>query len=105
MEVSSQALKYDRTKGVTFTVGCFLNIGEDHISDVEHNDYEDYLASKLRIFSQCQMACINLDSDQINRVLEASKDCPKVVTFGLNEKADVYGYNIVKSGKNEVSLK
>ena len=36
MEVSSQALKYDRTYGITFDVGCFLNIGTDHISDVEH---------------------------------------------------------------------
>jgi len=99
MEVSSQALKYDRVMGITFEVGCFLNIGEDHISDVEHSSFDDYLDSKLRIFSQCKMACVNLDSDQIEKVLEASKACPKVVTFGLNEKADIYGYNIVKSGK------
>lgn len=100
MEVSSQALKYDRTMGITFSVGCFLNIGEDHISDVEHSDFNDYLESKIRLFRQCKMACVNLDSDQIDLVMEASKACPKVMTFGLNEKADVYGYDIVKSGKS-----
>lgn len=100
MEVSSQALKYDRTLGVTFETGCFLNIGEDHISDVEHSSFEDYLESKLRLFSQCRTACININSDKIDRILEASKACPQVVTFGLDEKADVYGYDIVKSGKS-----
>ncbi|HVI39587.1 MAG TPA: Mur ligase family protein, partial [Anaerovoracaceae bacterium] len=99
MEVSSQALKYDRTLGITFDVGCFLNIGEDHISDVEHSSFDDYLDSKLKIFSQCRMVCVNSNSDHIDRVLEASKACPHVVTFGLDEKADVYGYDIVKSGK------
>ena len=100
MEVSSQALKYGRTLGITFEVGCFLNIGEDHISDVEHSSFDDYLESKLKLFRQCRMACVNINSDQIDRVMEASKECPNVVTFGLDEKADVYGYDIIKSGKS-----
>jgi UDP-N-acetylmuramoyl-L-alanyl-D-glutamate--2,6-diaminopimelate ligase len=99
MEVSSQALKYDRTLGVTFEVGCFMNIGEDHISDVEHSSFEDYFESKLKLFAQCRMACVNINSDEIGRIMEASKACPRVVTFGLDERADVYGYDIVKSGK------
>ena len=49
MEVSSQALKYDRVFGVNFDIGVYLNIGEDHISAIEHPDFEDYFASKLRI--------------------------------------------------------
>lgn len=100
MEVSSQALKYDRTLGVTFETGCFLNIGEDHISDVEHSSFDDYLESKLLLFRQCKTACVNINSDQIDRIMEASRACPHVVTFGLDERADVYGYDIVKSGKS-----
>ena len=103
MEVSSQALKYDRTLGVTFEVGCFLNIGEDHISDVEHSSFEDYFDSKLRLFAQCRNACVNINSDQIDRILDASKACPNVLTFGLDDKADVYGYDIIKSG-NSISF-
>ena len=43
MEVSSQALKYDRVTGITFEAGAFLNIGSDHISAIEHPDFNDYL--------------------------------------------------------------
>ena len=43
METSSQALKYGRTDALKYKVGCFLNISEDHISDREHPDIEDYL--------------------------------------------------------------
>lgn len=104
MEVSSQGLKYHRTLGVTFEVGCFLNIGIDHISDIEHNSFDDYLESKLLLFAQCKKACVNIDTDYVDRVLEASKACPEVITFGLDEKADVYGYDIIKSG-NSIQFK
>ncbi len=56
MEVSSHALKYDRTLGLMLDVACFLNIGRDHISPSEHPSFEDYFASKLRIFDQCSPA-------------------------------------------------
>ncbi|MGL4484958.1 MAG: Mur ligase family protein, partial [Anaerovoracaceae bacterium] len=46
MEVSSQALKYDRVPGIIFDVAAFLNMGEDHISDIEHSSMEDYKNSK-----------------------------------------------------------
>ena len=52
MEVSSQALKYDRVTGLKLDVACFLNLGRDHISPVEHPSFEDYFESKLRIFDQ-----------------------------------------------------
>ncbi len=45
MEVSSQALKYHRTLGTRFAVSAFLNIGADHISPIEHPDFEDYFHS------------------------------------------------------------
>ncbi len=101
MEVSSQALKYDRTLGITYDVGCYLNIGEDHISDVEHSDLEDYFQSKLILFRQCQFACINLNAERAGEVLNVAKQhCRKVVTFGTVEGADIYGYQIVKKEKS-----
>ena len=100
MEVSSQALKYDRTYGINFKVGAFLNISEDHISSVEHKDFEDYFNSKLQIFKQCEVACINLESDFCDRIVsEAKKYCKKIVTFSLsNSHADIYAYDIKKQG-------
>ncbi len=103
MEVSSQALKYGRTEGVQFKIGCYLNIGIDHISAIEHPDFEDYFNSKMKLFTQCDTAVINLDSDRSEQVVEHSKNANKVVTFSIKDKnADVYGYNIHKDGSNTV---
>ncbi len=102
IESSSQALKYGRLYGVRFDVGVFLNISEDHISTIEHNDMEDYLTSKLAIFKQCQTACVNLESDQIARILAAAQSAERVVTFGTRPEADIYGYNIRKDGFDTV---
>lgn len=95
IEVSSQALKYDRAKGVMFEAGAFLNIGSDHISPVEHPDLEDYLNSKLKIFSQCRKACYSLDSDRQEEIRKASEDCPCVITFSqADEDANIFAYDI-----------
>ena len=91
MEASSQALKYDRTFGVDFAVAGFVNIGEDHISPIEHPDFEDYFTSKLKIFSQAHCAVVSLDIDHADRVLEAAQVCPRVITCSEHdEKADVF---------------
>ncbi len=100
METSSQALKYGRTDALKYKVGCFLNISEDHISDREHPDIEDYFVSKLKIFSQCDTACINLETDEkyLTRVMEeAKKHCLHVITFGRCEQADYYGYDVIST--------
>lgn len=105
MEVSSQALKYGRTEGVRFKIGCYLNIGIDHISAVEHPDFEDYFNSKMKLFSQCDTAVINLDSDRSEQVLTHSRNAKKVVSFSTkNPQADVYGYNIHKNGSDTVFM-
>ena len=83
MEVSSQALKYGRVIGVELACAVFLNIGEDHISPVEHPDLEDYLNSKLLIFRQAA----------------AARACPSVITFSRKfPSADVYADQIRKQG-------
>ena len=98
MEVSSQALKYDRTYGVGLDVACFLNIGLDHISPVEHADFEDYFTSKLKIFSQCETAVVNLDSDHAGRVLAAASRAPRTLTFGIGRpEADAWADGIAHS--------
>lgn len=100
MEVSSQALKYDRVKNVEFAAAVFLNIGMDHISPIEHPDFEDYFSSKLRIFAQAAAACVNLDTDHADRVLEAArKNCPRIITFSRKDpSATIFGSQIRKAG-------
>ena len=100
MEASSQALKYGRVRGITYDVAAFLNIGSDHISPIEHPDFEDYFASKLRIFAQAAAACVNLDCDHADRVLEAArKSCPRIITFSQTDpSATIFGSQVRKAG-------
>ncbi len=106
MEVSSQALKYDRSYGVELALGCFLNIGLDHISPVEHADFDDYFGSKLRIFEQCRRAVVNLDSDHAGRILAAAQAGPaeRVTTFGI-ERPDAYAWaSDLRAGETGISF-
>ncbi len=96
MEVSSQGLKYDRTLGLTFDVGCFLNIAPDHISEIEHPTFEDYFASKLRLFSQSKTAIVNLDSDHLSEIetFLVEKSLVPVTVSLENDEADFFASNI-----------
>lgn len=96
MEVSSQALKYGRVAGIEFDVACFMNIGTDHISPVEHTDFEDYFSSKLKIFDICKTACINSDSDHADRILSYANGKCRIVTFGSHPSDTVYCKKIEK---------
>lgn len=106
MEVSSQALKLDRVHDVYYKVGVFLNISEDHISTIEHPNFEDYFSSKLKFFDQVETACVNLDSDYIGMILEHAKNAKNIVTFSCkNPKADVYAYDIQKPSHTSITFK
>lgn len=100
MEVSSQALKYHRSLCTDFAVACFLNIGYDHISPIEHSDFEDYFSSKLRIFRQGAVNCVNLDCDHADRVLAAAQETGKpLYTFSQKDReADIYASLVRKRG-------
>lgn len=98
MEVSSQALKYKRTDGIEFDTAVFLNISEDHISPVEHPDFEDYFESKLKLFKQCRTAIICTETDHFDRVKNAAADAEELITFGFKEDADIYGFDIKSVG-------
>lgn len=58
MEVSSQALKQKRVRGITYEVGVFTNLYPDHISENEHADMEEYFYWKRQLFSQCRAAVL-----------------------------------------------
>lgn len=99
MEVSSQALKYNRMDGVNLAAAVFLNIGYDHVSPLEHADFEDYFTSKLQIFKHSELAVINLDCKESQRVVQASKQSARQITFSQkHEDADVFASQVRKVG-------
>lgn len=92
MEVSSQALKLDRTAGINFDIGVFTNLEPDHIGPNEHDSFEDYMRCKGILFRQCKTGIVNSDSEHAKEVLEGHT-CG-VETYGLNEGAELRAGNI-----------
>ncbi len=74
-EASSHGLHQHRLDGVRLTAAAFTNLGRDHMD--YHADVEDYLAAKLRLFSDLlrpgQPAVINTDGAMSERVADAAR--------------------------------
>ncbi len=107
MEVSSQALKYNRVDEVRLDVGVYMNISEDHISPIEHSSFDDYFTSKMKMFAMTDTAIINMDSDHADIVLEhARASARRVITFAVTDKRtcteemklDFCAYDVKKKG-------
>ena len=91
MEVSSHALVQYRVEGLTFQLGVFTNLTQDHLD--YHGTMEDYRAAKERLFRQSELALINLD-DEAGRYFLQQVTCP-VFTYSENKDcADLTAKNI-----------
>lgn len=87
MEVSSQALKYDRVNDIEFDYGIFTNLTRDHIGEFEHNDMDDYINSKAKLFKQCRVGIFNLDDEHFFDMVNMGES--SINTYGYSEKADL----------------
>ncbi|MCG0274728.1 MAG: UDP-N-acetylmuramoyl-L-alanyl-D-glutamate--2,6-diaminopimelate ligase [Thermosediminibacteraceae bacterium] len=90
MEVSSHSLKLHRVDHINFEVGVFTNLTQDHLDF--HINFEDYYASKKKLFSLSRKAVINVD-DESGRRLCRELNIP-VLTYAIEEKADVKAENV-----------
>lgn len=100
MEVASQAYKTGRVYGVDFNYGMFLNISEDHISDVEHSSYEDYLNCKLQLIKHTKNMVLNKNTDDFDAIMAVCKsEKVNITTYGTDNTADFYFDQIEKKEK------
>lgn len=74
VEASSQALKMDRLRGISFDICVFTNLSPDHIGIHEHPDFADYKNCKLKLFSEhCRGdVIVNADSEEAEAVIAAA---------------------------------
>jgi UDP-N-acetylmuramoyl-L-alanyl-D-glutamate--2,6-diaminopimelate ligase len=89
LEASSHGLDQHRLDGVRIAAGAFTNLSRDHMD--YHPTIEDYLAAKMRLFSDLIVdggtAVIDVDDCYAGQVVEmARKRGLKVMTIG--EKGD-----------------
>ncbi len=96
MECSSQGFKMDRTAGIIFDYGIFLNISPDHIGPLEHADFEEYLYCKSRLLTQCKTAIVNKDDEHFDELLaEPGLSYDRLITFSIKDPlADLSAYNM-----------
>lgn len=93
MEVSSQSLKLHRVDGCNFDVALFTNFSEDHISEKEHPDMQDYFESKLKLFEKCKVGIINADDLYALKIPKRFPES-KFTTYGIDNSCDVLAKDI-----------
>lgn len=61
MEISSHALSQNRVAGLTFEVGVFTNLTQDHLDF--HKTMEAYKEAKFKLFAQSKHCVFNVDDE------------------------------------------
>lgn len=91
MEVSSQALAQGRVNGLTFEIGAFTNLTQDHLD--YHKTFENYFEAKRILFKNCKTAVTNADDAYGLKIVE-NTPC-SVVTYAVNtNNADYVAKNV-----------
>ncbi len=92
MEVSSHALALNRVENVSYAVGVFTNLTQDHLDF--HKDMESYFEAKASLFRKRpkMKAIINID-DEFGRRLAG--ELKSVANFGLSSDANIRATEIV----------
>lgn len=84
MEVSSHSLYLDRVFGITFDVGVFTNLTQDHLDF--HETMENYYNAKRMLFDIVKTGIVNTD-DEAGRRIKASATCP-ILSYSIDNEAD-----------------
>ena len=93
MEVSSQSLKLHRVDGCEFDLVAFTNFSEDHISEKEHPDMEDYFQSKLKLFNMCKTGFVNIDDLYCSKIPAMFPE-NNITKYGIDNPGDVIAKDI-----------
>ena len=90
METSSHALHQGRIHGVTYDVGIFTNLTQDHLD--YHKTMEAYCDAKAILFRNCVSGVVNADDPWTPRLLKDAT-C-KVLTYARDAAADLTAQDI-----------
>lgn len=93
LEVSSEALLHKRVDDLRFQYAILTNISEDHLN--YHKTLENYVECKAKLFTLLNhggIAILNIDDDHFTEICD--KVTERIVTYGVNEKADFQIKNV-----------
>jgi len=102
LEVSSHALDQGRVDTLGFDIAIFTNLTSEHLD--YHKNMEDYLASKIKLFTKIKkggFALINKDDPCSEEIIEKVnlEGKASVITYGIEKRSDVYARDIQSSFK------
>jgi len=92
MEISAHAIDMHRLDGLTFEVGCYTNLSQDHL-DYFHS-MENYFETKKKFFTtgMVRNATVNVDEETSGGLLSALEiPC---LTYGICAPADLFARDI-----------
>ena len=104
MEVSSHALDMGRVRGCRYRTAIFTNLTQDHLD--YHGTMERYREAKGLLFSQLGngyspdkpvYAVLNADDNASEYF--AKRTAAQVITYGIDQRADVRAKNIIINGR------
>ena len=92
MEISAHAIDMHRLDGLTFEVGCYTNLSQDHL-DYFHS-MENYFETKKKFFTtgMVRNATVNVDEETSEGLL-STLEIP-CLTYGICAPADLFARDI-----------
>ncbi len=94
METSSHGIEQNRIRNIEFDAAIFTNLTNDHLD--YHQTMENYFLAKKKLFQnhlkENALSVINLDDEFGRRLNDEISD--HKITYGLDNKADIYADNI-----------
>lgn len=101
LEASSLGLLKHRLDNIMFDYGIFTNFSNDHISEHEHKNIQEYLNSKNILFKNCKTGIINIDDSNYLDIIK-NHVCD-IKTYSINNiNSDFRAENLEYVTKNNI---
>lgn len=93
MEVSAHASRLKKLDGITFDIGIFTNLTQDHLDYFE--TIENYKQAKLEFLNlnKCKQIVTNVDDETGKEIALSIKS----ISYGVDNPSDVFAINIEES--------
>ena len=85
LEISSQALWMERTRGLTFEAVLFTNLSRDHIGGVEHPDFQHYRDCKKMLFTDYPAKLVVTNHDDPHEAYMTESVTAPIIHYGITK--------------------
>ena len=87
LEVTSHGIDQKRIWGIHFSIAGLTNVTHEHLD--YHKTYSRYLATKVRLLQNADIAVINKDDHSYTKIKKLLENKQKTITYSLKDDADI----------------